>query len=89
MPLEMMPSAGRNLFVAAAIRDAERRLGIPAGWWGTYRDVHGPGGWRVRNSGSGWFLSRNGKRVSGHDSRSFAISKARKLASAALREAPK
>ena len=37
----------REKFIDSAVREAERKLGVPAGWWGTYRDVRGPGGRRV------------------------------------------
>lgn len=70
----------RKEFEAKAIREAEKALGVPAGWWGTWRDVRGPRGVRVRYSGRfTWTLSQRGKRISKHDSRSFAITKARKL----------
>lgn len=73
----------RRQFEEAAVRIAERNLGLPPGWWGTYRDVHGPAGERVlkRQRGlSGWIVSFRGEVVSLHDSRSGAIAKARKLA---------
>ena len=70
----------RQQFIDKATRVAERDLGIPAGWWGTWRDVYGPGGIRVSFMASGgWHLTQRGKSVSKHDSRAFAITKARKL----------
>jgi hypothetical protein len=71
----------REEFCVKAIRDAEKGLYLPPGWWGKYVDVHGPHGLRVRFS-SCWVLSRDGKVVSKHDSRAVAIAKARKLAAA-------
>jgi len=70
----------RAQFVAKAIRTAERALGVPAGWWGAYVDVRGPGGRRVQfgqmHGSRCWVVSVNGKRISGHDSRIGAIAKA-------------
>jgi hypothetical protein len=69
----------RKQFIERALRIIERSLLIPRGWWGTWRDVTN-GSVRVRYSGGGiWTLSVRGKRVSRHDSRAGAISKARKL----------
>lgn len=72
----------REQFIAKATRNAERHLRIPPGWWGTYRDVRGPGGRRVRfgqmNGCRGWIVSVGGKTISGHSSRPSAIAKARK-----------
>lgn len=71
----------REEFVTKAVRAAEKDLGIPAGWWGTHRDVHSPDGHRVRHSAHSraWILSLNGRKVSSHDSRAVAILKARRL----------
>lgn len=69
----------RKEFEAKAIRDAEKALGLPAGWWGTWRDMHGPQGQRVRFSGRYWTVILNGVRVSQHGPRSGAIAKARRL----------
>lgn len=69
----------RSQFTARAIRNAERDLGVPPGWWGTWRDVT-DGAVRVSvYARSGWKITLRGKRISTHDSRSFAITKARKL----------
>jgi hypothetical protein len=68
----------RREFVDKATRDAERRIGVSAGWWGTWRDIT-DGAVRVRFTGSAWRVSRAGKKVSDHDSRSSAISKAKKV----------
>lgn len=73
-------------FVAKTIRAAERELQVPVGWWGTWRDVTN-GKERVRLSRNAWILSTTrgqGTRsravvVSRHDSRAFAIAKARKV----------
>lgn len=73
----------RKQFEQKAIREAERRLRVPPGWWGTYQHVRGPKGVEVRRIGgigSGWRLKQHGKAVSLHDSRSFAISKGSRLA---------
>lgn len=74
----------RKQFLEKAARAEERRLKIPAGWWGGYTDIRGPNGERVRFSAHGryWLITFNGGQVSRHDSRAFAISKARKLAPA-------
>jgi len=74
----------RKDFEKKAIKTAERDLGVPAGWWGTLRDVQGPEGQRVQfmregRCGGHWKISLRGKLVSRHDSRAFAIRKATKL----------
>lgn len=51
----------RKQFEAKAIREAERKIGAPPGWWGTYRDLSGPGGVRVRKASMSWTLRKNGK----------------------------
>ena len=38
----------RKIWEKKVIREAERALGVPAGWWGAWRDVFGPGGAHVR-----------------------------------------
>lgn len=63
-----------------AIRNAERRIRVPPGWWGTWYDVRGPGGWRVRWSRDRWIVSRDGKCRSPVNKRDDAIRKARRLA---------
>lgn len=68
----------RAQFEAKAVRDMERAIRVPPGWWGTWNDVTN-GTVRVRFSGTCWTISVRGKRVSRHDSRSSAVSKARKL----------
>lgn len=68
----------RAQFIVKATREAERNLRIPPGWWGTWNDVTN-GAARVKFSGSCWTVSIRGKRISRHDSRAFAISKARAL----------
>lgn len=70
----------RKDFETKAIREAEKKLGVPAGWWGTYRHVHGPNGAEVKFAQNGaWTLRQNGAIVSKHDSRAFAINKGKKL----------
>lgn len=66
-------------FVADAKLAATRKLGIPRDWWGVWRSVYGPNGTRVFFSSGGWTVTHGGVRISRHDSRTFAISKARKL----------
>ena len=67
----------RAEFVARAVRTAERDLRVPAGWWGTWRDLHAPSGARVRHGGNVWTVrDRSGRVVSKHDSRRVAIRKA-------------
>lgn len=68
----------RAEFIAKSIREGERRLGVPPGWWGVYDDVRGPGGQRVHLVGTTWVVSRRGCQVSAHDSRASAIVKARR-----------
>ena len=70
----------RGQFEERAIRQAEKRLGIPAGWWGTYSDVWGPAGEHVYLNRFIWAVSLHGRLVSRHDSRAYAIAKARKVA---------
>lgn len=65
-------------FTKRALRAEQQRLRIPPGWWGTYQDVTN-GTVRVRFTGSCWRISCAGMTISRHDSRDFAISKARKL----------
>lgn len=72
----------RKEFEKKAIREAEKTLGVPEGWWGNWRHVQGPKGVEVKFlAGGGWALKQKGKIVSKHDSRSFAIGKGKKLAS--------
>jgi hypothetical protein len=68
----------RREFVDKAKFAAERRLGIPTGWWGTWTDVTN-GVVRVTFTRRWWRVSCAGRTVSRHDSRSFAIAKARKV----------
>ena len=70
----------RKQFEERAIRSKEQLLGIPCGWWGTYNDVT-DGSRRVHRSRGGgtWIVSLDGKIVSRHDSRCFAIRKAARL----------
>lgn len=70
----------RAEFVDRAVRAAEKALHVPPGWWGTYSDVHGPGAVRVRWSGQCWAVRHDGVLVSRHDSRSYAITAARRIA---------
>ena len=66
-------------FIARAIKEAERAIGFPSGWWGRWRDATNGTG-RVHWSGRVWFISwRSGKRISRHDSKVSAIRKASKL----------
>lgn len=74
----------RQQFIDRATRDAERALHVPPGWWGTYRDVRGPDDQRVHFSGGAWTVARasvsksgSWLRISRHDSRTFALRKAR------------
>lgn len=72
----------RKQFETQAIRDAQRRIGVPIGssWYGTYRDITSAGGFRIRCSGYiAWTLRRGGKIVSCHDSKAGALTKAKKL----------
>jgi hypothetical protein len=76
------PISDHERFCAKAVREAERRLQVPPGWWGTWLHVQGPNGVAVRFAGNAWILRQNGVIVSKHDSRPFAISKGRKLGAA-------
>lgn len=71
----------RQEFIEKATRRMERDLGLPPGWWGTWRDIYGPYGVRVRYSSGGIWTARslNGKVIGWHDSRAGAIRKARSL----------
>lgn len=70
----------RKDFETKAIREAEKKLGVPAGWWGTWRHVRGPNGAEVKFAASGaWVLRQSGAIVSKHDSRAFAIGKGKNL----------
>lgn len=70
----------KKQFEALAIRDSQRRLAVPEGWWGTWRDVTN-GDFRVKFGGRGdtWTVRSGSKIVSKHYSRASAIAKARKL----------
>lgn len=70
----------RLQFVAKATRIVEKRLEIPPGWWGTWRVVRGPKGIVVRGADHKWTIRRLGVKISVHGSRSYAIAKARALA---------
>jgi len=67
-------------FEQKTIRDAEIYLGVPVGWWGTYGDVtNGPVRVYRNSTNTCWIVSVRGREVSRHDSREYAIKKARKL----------
>lgn len=72
----------RKQFEAKAIREAERKIEAPPGWWGTWRDLHGPGGVRVRKAGMSWTLRKNGRLIL-KTSRAHAIREGQKLAKGA------
>lgn len=64
-------------FEAKAVRDAEKRLEVPHGWWGTWKTIYGPHGERVTCSRGVWII-RCGKLLIGRsDSRASAIRRAR------------
>lgn len=65
-------------FAFKALRAYERHLGIPFGWWGTYRDFTN-GGLRVLFGSTTWTLSARGKVISRYDSRAGAINRARRM----------
>ena len=69
----------RKQFVEQAVREHERRNSLPEGWWGSWRSIYGPNGQAVRFSGHAWIVRLRGVLVSRHDSRDWAIAKARKL----------
>lgn len=71
----------REEFEKKAIREAEKKLSLPPGWWGTWRRAFGPNGWEVKHIyGGGWSVRKNGVVVSKHDSRQYALKKATKSA---------
>lgn len=49
----------REQFEAKLIRQGERALGIPSGWWGTRANFRSPYGVRVVRSGSLWAVLVN------------------------------
>lgn len=74
-------------FVAKAVRTAERALHVPPGWWGIYRDVHGPKGQQVTFSkhSFSWIVTvkekgtSKRKEIGKYGTRGGAIGKARRL----------
>lgn len=74
-----MAKMTRAQFEDRAIREEEKRLGIPAGWWGTYRKISGPRGEEVNFTGRCWAVRLDHRLISRHDSRAFAIRKAQRL----------
>jgi hypothetical protein len=68
----------RAQFVAMAVKAAERQLGVPPGWWGTWRDVT-DGTVRVRWTGQWWRISCAGIEIGRGDSRPNSIARARKM----------
>ncbi len=70
----------RKTFEQRAIRAEERRLHLPAGWWGTYCDNYGPHGERVLLTGHHrWSVTLNRKRIGVYENREAALRKARRL----------
>lgn len=65
-------------FERKAIKAARTRLEIPNGWWGEWSDITN-GVVRVKRNGLVWTIVRRGKVISRHDSRTFAIAKARRI----------
>jgi len=70
--------SARDEFVAVAVRDAEKRIGVPPGWCGTWFDVRGCLGERVywSNATSSWVFKHHGHKISSHNGRVLAIRKA-------------
>ena len=66
----------RMKFASRVARDAERALGAPPYWWGTWRDLRGPGGERVFFSSGAWTAVMRDGSKSRHESRKYAIRKA-------------
>jgi hypothetical protein len=70
----------RQQFIDRAVRKAERENQIPKGWWGGWREItNGSTVVRFIPSSWCWVIKKDGRQVSKHDSRTFAIAKARRL----------
>ncbi len=70
----------RKAWETKALREAERKLGVPEGWWGTYVQIETPHGIRVRFSGRDWIVrNREGAVVTRRSTRTSAIAAAKKL----------
>jgi hypothetical protein len=80
--LESGEHVTKKEFDAKAIRQAEKAIQVPPGWWGSWRDVHGPVGVRVKFSAHGnvWVLRLSNVLIGKFHSRGTAIAKGRKLA---------
>jgi hypothetical protein len=68
----------RRQFEAKAVKTEQRRLGIPAGWWGRWTDVTN-GYMRVYFRGGCWRVAGCGIAVTKHNLRAIAIKRAVKL----------
>lgn len=71
----------KKQFIERAIRRAEKDIGAPPGWWGTWRDLtNGKARIRFSTHSMKWVLSDgSGHIVSKHFSRGSAIAKARRI----------
>jgi len=73
----------RFAFIKRAIKEARSRIRVPEGWFGDWRHVYAVNGVHVVEvhfaEQGYWRLVFDGKKVSVHDSRSFAIAKGSKL----------
>lgn len=69
----------RREFERRAIRQAEKDARLPTGWFGTYRHAQSGTGVDVKWMRDHWNVYDGVKIVSKHDSREFAIKKARRL----------
>lgn len=75
----------RDEFVAMVVRQAEKKLRLPPGWWGTWHMVQGPEGETVEFAASrgafrgnlDWVAKVDKFLVGKYDSRDRAISKAK------------
>lgn len=66
-------------FTKKAVKEYEKKLGLPEGWWGdTWRHVYGPSGIAISFSGQAWIFRVGKKLISRHDDRTSAIRKAKK-----------
>ena len=80
----------REQFIARAVKDAERTIDAPPGWWGIWRDMRGPNGERVRFApgvrphgalNDAWTATNRDGSKSRHGSRAAAVKAAVKIAS--------
>lgn len=70
-------------WIKKVLRAEQKRLKIPEGWWGTWRDICGPHGVRVRLSSGGfnvWTVRKYNKKIFVGESRAYALKRAIEVA---------